>query len=686
MKFRFLLLSAAVALAASACSSDQPAGAVNDGGGVNDASPANDAGAPATTGDAAVPDGSTGGDGGDLPSNGDVCDNTIGFHCMLPFPSNHWVKADATTKTGVRVDIPREAVPRNGEKKPALPPDLASLDGFAPSMPLLAHFGDVDMGPIAGIDSIPKSLEADHPVVLIEAETGKRVPFFAELDALTNKDNERLFIIRPAARLMESTRYIAAVRNLKLKDGKAVEASPVFRIYRDQEKAGFQEVEKHRARFEDIFSKLDKAGVKRGELIAAWDLTTMSTENTTGRLIHMRDDALKRVGPNGPEFEIVSVTEDHSKFIGRVIKGRLTVPLYVSSPKAGASFKGMLDDKGMPQAKDTAKYEFIVMIPRSLMNGGAGGVMHYGHGLLGSAVNEMEDKGDGNYLQDMANRGKFALIGVDWIGMCYEDQAAVAGAVFDLSNFAIIPDRLQQGVLNALLLMTAMKGALGKDPKVSLDGKLTFDPNRLYYYGNSQGGIMGAVYMAASKDIKRGGLGVGGSGYSFMLTRSVDFTPFFGIMKSQYPTITEQLLLISMIQMLWQRAESAGYDRSIAANPLTPDTPVKQVLVHMGVDDSEVTNLSTYQFCRAAGCVHMQPANFEIFGLEKKAAPFEAPAALVEYRFPDAEPAPKNNTAPAKNNGAHGRTRTREASKKQLVEFLETGRVTNHCDGACDPE
>jgi len=46
----------------------------------------------------------------------------------------------------------------------------------------------------------------------------------------------------------------------------------------------------------------------------------------------------------------------------------------------------------------------------------------------------------------------------DWWGMSSEDKPAIVLMASDfLSDFAIIPERLSQGVLNALVLMRIMK-------------------------------------------------------------------------------------------------------------------------------------------------------------------------------------------------------------------------------------
>ena len=56
-----------------------------------------------------------------------------------------------------------------------------------------------------------------------------------------------------------------------------------------------------------------------------------------------------------------------------------------------------------------------------------------------------------------------------------------------------------------------MQGSFATDPTATvINGRLTIDPSRRYYYGNSQGGIFGLNYMALSTDVERGCLGVPG--------------------------------------------------------------------------------------------------------------------------------------------------------------------------------
>ena len=79
-------------------------------------------------------------------------------------------------------------------------------DGFSPGPAILVH------GPghrprqtgAAPLTDIGRSLDADAPIVLLDADTGERRPFFAELDAnipAADRPTDQLLFIRPAAEL-----------------------------------------------------------------------------------------------------------------------------------------------------------------------------------------------------------------------------------------------------------------------------------------------------------------------------------------------------------------------------------------------------------------------------------------------------------------------------------------------------
>ena len=67
------------------------------------------------------------------------------------------------------------------------------------------------------------------------------------------------------------------------------------------------------------------------------------------------------------------------------------------------------------------------------------------------------------------------------------------------------------------------------------------DPSQLYYYGNSQGGIMGGVLAGVATDIDRFALGVGGMSYPLLIKRSTAWIQYGAVMRG-YVLVPNSLL------------------------------------------------------------------------------------------------------------------------------------------------
>jgi hypothetical protein len=129
-----------------------------------------------------------------------------------------------------------------------------------------------------------------------------------------------------------------------------------------------------------------------------------------------------------------------------------------------------------------------------------------------------------------------------------------------------------------------------------------------FFNGNSQGGILGGAVTALSKEWTRAVLGVPAMNYSTLLQRSVDWDQFSAIMKQAYPDELDQLVGLSLIQMLWDRGENDGYASRMTSNPL-PGTPAHQIMLLEAFGDHQVSNIGTEVQARSVPGMHVwQPA------------------------------------------------------------------------------
>ncbi|MBI2395391.1 MAG: hypothetical protein HYV09_37825 [Deltaproteobacteria bacterium] len=611
---------------------------------------------------------------------GPDCDPLVPWHCGFPFPSSTQLADDPSTPTKKRVAFKAGALPKWGNKDTA-PSAFADNDGFSPSGTLVTYMWRATAAGLPTQDELQTSITTKSKTIVMEADTGALVPHWSEIDMLTPQDEDRDLMVRPVVRLKDATRYIVAIRDVVDPEGDVIPASPAFAALRDGTKFDHPSIEPRRKLYDDIFQKLENAGVPRKNLQIAWDFTTASKQNITQWLVSMRDDALKTVGEEGPEYRIVEVKDD-ADGVARRIEGMMKVPLYLDKPGPGG--KLVLDPATkLPKQNGTAEFPFTVWIPKSATETPAP-LLQNGHGLLGRRT-----EGGGGYLTGFASKYNYVAFAVDWVGMSSDDRGFITDTIVtDIGGFRTVVDRQHQGHINKLLAMRMMKGRFKNDPNVQFGGKSAIDPTQgCFYRGDSQGGIFGGVYMTISTDVTRGLLSVPGAPYSILLDRSVDFTPFHFLLGMPYSSDKDMPIVQGLVQMLWDRTEPGGY-LSYLTKDLLPGTPRHDVLLHVAIGDFQVTPLGAHWMARTIGDTAklMTPAARPVWGIPEQAYPFEGGSGLIEFDTNTAE-APKTNIPPEKSgDDPHGVIRKLNAAQKMADTFFRTGKIVATCDGKCDPE
>ena len=620
----------------------------------------------------------------ELPTPAAECENINPLHCLMPWPSSRYLVDDASTNTGRRIEIPQTAMPANqwGEQVDASA--YNRFDGFSPMTSMVTVFdGELDTSNLPAENELPKSLTDDSPTILIDADTKERVGHFSEINEWEGTNFEKAaFYIRPATRLKEGHRYVVAIRNLKKKDGSAIAPSDYFRALRDKIKTNSDELENRRDHFEDIFSVIADANIPRENLIQAWDFETASRQSAQSDLLHMRDDAMQKVGSDGLGCTITEVEEDPAHdTIYRRVRGTFTIPLYLETDQPGARL--VRDDQGKPKQNGTAQARFQMIIPKSVKarieGGGTGArLLTYGHGLMGS-YNEVGS----SFQRAFFNKYEIVGIATDWWGMYEEDTNNVASALGQLGKFPSVTERLTQGVINNLVMTRTIAGACAQQAEFQVDGKPVFDPQEKYFLGISQGSIMGTTVAALSQDMKKFILNVGGISYPIMIIRSVNFPDYNKVIQAWYPDKLDTDLLMVMVAQHWDIAEPASFARHLIKDPLE-NTEAKDILYTIGRYDAQVPNISSDIAARTIGLKLMSPSPYDVWGLEKTMGPENS--AYVIYDV-GAAPVPLGSRAAEENNVAHEAVRRADKAQLQMDAFMRPdGKVENFCDGACDPD
>src|SRR5437764_5129955 len=128
------------------------------------------------------------------------CDPLDRTACLLPFPNDSFTVRDPSTATGRRVNLASSAMPRNSAGVPIDPTEWNRNDGFSPGSMVITHVPGIDLTRTgaAPITDIGSSLRPEAPIVLLNARTLERRPYWAELDAHATNQARRLLIVRPA--------------------------------------------------------------------------------------------------------------------------------------------------------------------------------------------------------------------------------------------------------------------------------------------------------------------------------------------------------------------------------------------------------------------------------------------------------------------------------------------------------
>lgn len=654
--------------------------------------------------DAGVDAADAGGDGGapdPIIADRPECENLDPTTCLMPYPSSWFLEEDPTTNTGFRVAIDEAAFPRNqfGEGV-SRTSTWNRFDGFSPMGSMVTGFeGKVDSANLPNEDRIRDSLASESPTVLLDPETGERVAHFSEIDEWYNADPDRTtFYIRPATRLKENHRYVVAIRDLTLVDGSPVEPSAYFRALRDGTPTEVAELEGRRPAMERVFSDLAAAGVPRDDLILAWDFHTASGESLWGPMVQLREDALRRFGERTDGVgtcTVESVEEGASvpSNVFRRIRGTFTVPLYMESQYEGALLHR--DDSGAITYNGTAEAPFEVVVPLSvrdrLMAGGEPArMLMYGHGLLGSA-RQVSSGGTREALQ----RSEMIGFGTDYWGLAESDDAQfINHVVTQFGNFDQVGERLVQGTINSLLLQKtfAPGGPCAAMPELELDvgGELRrMNGDELYYYGISQGGIMGGTLAALSDTIDAYVLQVGGMGYSTMVRRSIDFEPFERVFELWYTDKLERDWFIVSTQTMWDYAEPATYVPHIFRDPLPGvDTSARRVLYQASRWDAQVSNVCSDIAARTMQLPWIRSSVYEPYGVAEGILPATdgpSDSAYVIFQLDDVEPIPQGTAIADEDNSAHNDLRYLDPMLEQLDRFCRPdGQVFDTCPaGSC---
>lgn len=611
------------------------------------------------------------------------------WDCMLPYPSDAFLKDDPSLPSGRRIALPDAAKLKAQDGEPIDFTELHPADGFSLLPQIVALFpqGVDDANLVFLTGDVTRSLGDESPTVLLNADTGERVLHFAELDPRATDDAHRAFFVRPLVRLDPGVRYIVAIRRLKDPSGAAVAPPEAFRRIRDGQTESDPVLAPLAARYDsEIFPVLADAGVDRAELQLAWDFTTETLNGVAGDMFTVRDDVVARLEESPPAVTITKVEETPDVDAGtphlrRRIHGTIEVPLYLESTDVDALLHRGAD--GKPTTNGTVQVPFEAQIPLSLDGSSPGRALQYGHGFFGSR-REIEY----SFATPFVDRTQMVSFAVDWWGMSTPDAMAVGADILENINAMLsFTDRVHQAMANQIALSYAIQSSMADLPDFQVNGARSFDPSAVYYYGISQGHILGGTYLALAPKIDKGVFSVGGAGVPFMMFRADPFSDFLGFIAVRVPDPLAQRKLVTLTSTTFDRVDPITYAPFVLHGRTETDPATRQVLQHTGLGDPQVPNPAAFIHARSMGLTELLPTDKDVAGLPESEGPLDSALVVFDFNLPAPLPGTYSDLSHAEDNPVHEGVRRLDASIAQVDAFLRPGgEITNTCDGACDPE
>jgi len=543
-----------------------------------------------------------------------ACDWLDESECLFPFPSSRFENDDPKSDTKRKLEFELGALPVNVDGVEVEPKAWARLDGWGVGTPIMTTIAGVD--PEAS--SFPSeadpasSLGKGSGTVIVDMTTGKRVAHWSEVDARPEiaEADRTTVLLHPLTMLEPGRRYAVGIAQPVDRGGDPIAVSNGFRVIRDRLQTGIGPVEQRRSRLDQAVNAVDEAGLPRSEQWLAWDFTTMSEKLLTGGLVSMRDQAFDQLGDAAPAFtvtEVLSTADDGGPLpdgVARRIRGTFEVPSFLTGDGSPGSVLTRYDDKAPLLSGRNYTAEFTCSLTATQLAGTTPArPVVYGHGLLGSA--RESERGDLGLAA-----GNLMPCATNWIGMSEPDIGYAVSALADLNKFPSAAERLMQGVINQQFLarlLTHDDGFVAAPEFRTTAGAASFDTDEVFYEGHSQGGIMGIVATAVSTEWTKAIIGVPGVDYSLLIPRSNNWQKYGPVIAGGYDRPVDGLLILALLQQLWDQAEGSGFARHLTTNTL-PGTPEHQVIMQVALGDHQVANVSAEIAARTAGIPIRVPA------------------------------------------------------------------------------
>lgn len=504
--------------------------------------------------------------------------------CALPFPSNYWSEPQASSPTGIELQMstsllrPEVAAQLPVETGISVEQIFNGDHGFSAATAVVFEFENAPE-----VASLPKY--GDGVVIAYDLDNGEFVDVRAQISDYAKGSNvsapANVLEVFPVSRWEFGHRIIVAVtKSLQI----------------DNETHDFQSLKNsasnssEQAYFGELSNALSQAGVDPADVRSATLFTVRDQAEVLTPIRNLVDATFAQDHP------VRNIDVDYKTYSGKkaaLITGELRIDNY---RREGGI--GMVDFDATPTEQWVT---FRLTLPRASHADGKAPVSFYAHGLGGNKSMDFlvsssnADLGIATFSVDFPNHG---------------DRAeADGGGVFENLEVSKLSREIGMMTQHTIDFAGAHKALIGL-ANLDVVGKLTWqswcwrcadgipdiDTTRVFMQGTSLGGVLGSSYAALSPDLDGAVFQVTGVGVTSILAGSILWDSAFSNLEPPAANGAEAVMLKGAIQQLLDYGDSINYI-DLMRNP-DDGRPIRPLMVVSGNGDSIVTNDSTIALAR----------------------------------------------------------------------------------------
>ncbi|MFT5355043.1 MAG: hypothetical protein ACI9KE_002257 [Polyangiales bacterium] len=520
----------------------------------------------------------------------------------------------------------------------------SSVRGFGVSAPVYFRFsGAID--PTSLPSTLQESIDEDACAFLIDVDPESPTYLERHPSRTVFIDQETLFwpghalALRPehGLPLRANTTYAAVLTSELLDaDGRSTAPSPNLATILGIAESPIPAAMPAAAAYAPAVAALDEADVDLESLVS---VTVFTTQDPVGEMVAIRDfiDMAASPSPVPRSGRFVRNGDNY-----QLLHGAYTAPMFMEGEvpfqSAGGSIR--FDETGAPILQGDFEMRFAVTIPNGDMPESGWPLILYGHGTGGdfeSFVGETAER---------AALAGFAMMGIDQIHhgpVRNPNSGSVELLVFNFLNPDAFRNNTRQAAADFVALARfARDNEL--DPRILGPG-VVFDASQMYFFGHSQGGLNGPLFMAVDDSVQGGVLSGAGGQLAIALVDKNEPLSIPSLVQAILGVDgTEQLNyehpLFAVLSTLTDVSDPTNYGHLITASPLPGYAP-KHVLMTQGLSDQFTPPRSMQALALAASIPILEPAMSpfeasEVVGIPSPGTRAEnnlngATAALIQF-------------------------------------------------------